>query len=136
MSLCTISFRYVCLFEMCFYLTSTLLSGGWVPETPRSFHHWQPASRWRLHQWWAKPDNPAMSPYAPKKTSTCYTLAASVKMEIAPMVGKTRQPSHEPPCPQEDKYLLQTKGGEKLLNPGGGGDSYMKQTGMLVVSLN
>ena len=66
-----------------------------MPETPRSFHHWQPASRWRLHQWPAKPDNPAMSPHAPRKTSTCYT----------------------------NKQLLKVQGGnggEKLLNPGGG----------------
>ena len=28
-------------------------------------------------------------------------LAASSKMETAPMAGKTWKPSHEPPCPQE-----------------------------------
>ena len=53
-------------------------------------------------------------------------LAASVKMEIAPMAGKTRQPRHEAPCPQEDKYctcytnkqlkVQGGKGGEKLIN--------------------
>ena len=26
--------------------------------------HWQPAPSWRLQQWWAKPDYPAMSPNA------------------------------------------------------------------------
>ena len=31
-------------------------------------------------------------------------LAASSKMEIAPMAGKTWQPSHEPPHPQEDRH--------------------------------
>ncbi|KAK2560767.1 Adenosylhomocysteinase B [Acropora cervicornis] len=31
----------------------------------------QPAPRWRLHRWLAKHDNPAMSPHASEKTSTC-----------------------------------------------------------------
>jgi len=47
------------------------LSGAWVPETSWSFHYWQPAPRWRLHRWLAKHDNPAMSPHASEKTSTC-----------------------------------------------------------------
>ena len=38
-----------------------------MPETSWSFHYWQPAPRWRLHRWLAKPDNPAMSPHAPEK---------------------------------------------------------------------
>ena len=29
-------------------LTTVLQSGGWVTETSRSFHYWQPAPRWRL----------------------------------------------------------------------------------------
>ena len=40
-----------------FRLTTASQSGGWVPETSRSFHYWQPA----------------------------------------PMAGKSRQPSNEPP---------------------------------------
>ena len=50
------------------------LSGGWVPETSWSFHCWQPATRRRLHRWLAKPDNPVMSPHAPKKTGTHHTV--------------------------------------------------------------
>ena len=30
--------------------------GGWMTETYWSFHHWEPAPRWRLRQWLAKPD--------------------------------------------------------------------------------
>ena len=29
-------------------LTTVLQSAGWVTETSRSFHYWQPAPRWRL----------------------------------------------------------------------------------------
>ena len=39
-------------------------SGGWVPETSRSFHYWQPPPWWRLLPWLANPGNPAMSPHA------------------------------------------------------------------------
>ena len=44
-----------------------------MPETSWSFHYWQPAPRWRLHQWLAKPDNPAMSPHTHEKTGTHHT---------------------------------------------------------------
>ena len=37
------------------------LSGGWVPETSRSFHYWQPVPRWRLLPWLANPGNSTMS---------------------------------------------------------------------------
>ena len=47
-------------------LTTASLSGGWMPETSRSFHYWQPAPRWRLLQWLANPRNPAMSPHSGK----------------------------------------------------------------------
>ena len=47
-------------------LTTALLIGGWVPETSRSFHYWQPAPRWRLLPYLANPGNPAMSPHAGK----------------------------------------------------------------------
>ena len=43
-----------------------LLSGGWVPVIPRSFHYWQPAPR-RLFPWLGNPGNPAMSPHAAGK---------------------------------------------------------------------
>ena len=36
-------------------LTTALQSGGWVPETSRHFHYWQPAPRWRLLPWLANP---------------------------------------------------------------------------------
>ena len=45
-------------------LTTASQSGGWVPETSRSFHYWQPAARWRPLPWLANPGNPAMSPHA------------------------------------------------------------------------
>ena len=31
---------------------------GWVPETSRSFHNWQPAPRWRLLPWLAQATQP------------------------------------------------------------------------------
>ena len=34
-------------------LTTASLNGGWLPETSRSFHYWQPASIWRLVPWLA-----------------------------------------------------------------------------------
>ena len=45
-------------------ITTASLRGGWMPNTSRSFHYWQPAPRWRLHRWLAKPGKPAMSPHA------------------------------------------------------------------------
>ena len=44
-------------------LTNASQSGGWVPETSRCFHYWQPAPRWRLLPWLANPGNPAMRPH-------------------------------------------------------------------------
>ena len=41
-------------------------SRGWVPETSRSYHYWQPAPGWRLLPWLANPGNPAMSPHPGK----------------------------------------------------------------------
>ena len=46
--------------------------GGWVLETSRSYHYWEPAPRWGPHRWLAKPGNPAMSPHALDKTGTCH----------------------------------------------------------------
>ena len=40
-------------------LTTALLSGGWVPKIPRSFHYWQPAPRWRWLSWLENPGDPA-----------------------------------------------------------------------------
>ena len=37
-------------------ITTASLRGGWVPKTSWSFFYWQPAPRWRLHQWLEKPD--------------------------------------------------------------------------------
>ena len=52
------------------YSTTISLSGGWVPETSRSFHYWQPAPRLRPLPWPANPGNQAMSPHALRKTCT------------------------------------------------------------------
>ena len=56
----------------CYYcLTTASQSGGWVPETFRSFHYWQPAPRWRPLPWLANPGNPPTIPYAEgEKTGT------------------------------------------------------------------
>ena len=48
-------------------LTTASLIRGWVPETSRSFHYWQPAPRWRLLPWLANPGNPTMSSHAKPK---------------------------------------------------------------------
>ena len=48
-------------------LTTASLNGGWVPETSKSFHYWQPAPRWRLLPWLVNPGNPAMSPHTGKR---------------------------------------------------------------------
>ena len=50
-----------------------IANGGWVPETSRSFHYWQPAPRWRPLPWLANPGNPAMSPHAEGRTGTRHT---------------------------------------------------------------
>ena len=55
-------------------LTTASQSEGWVPETSRSFHYWQPAPRWRPLPWLANPGNPATSPHAEgEKTDTRHT---------------------------------------------------------------
>ena len=61
--------------SLTYMLTTASQNGGWLPETSRSFHCWQPAPRWRLLPWLANPGNPAMSPHAEgeKKTGTCHT---------------------------------------------------------------
>ena len=48
------------------HLTTALLGGGWVPEISMSFHHWQPAPRWRLLPYLANPGNPVMKSHAEK----------------------------------------------------------------------
>ena len=57
---------------------TALLSGGWVPVIPRSFHYWQPDPRWRLLPWLGNPGNPAMSPHAARKRASV-TLRTSVE---------------------------------------------------------
>ena len=52
-------------------LTTASLCGVWMPEKSGSFLYWQPAPRWRLHRWLAKPDNPDMS--QTKLPSLCHT---------------------------------------------------------------
>lgn len=58
--------------------TTALLSGGWVPVIPRSFHYWQPDPRWRLLPWLGNPGNLAMSPHAARKRASV-TLRTSVE---------------------------------------------------------
>ena len=45
-------------------LTTVSQSGGWVPDTSRSFHYWQPAPRWSTLPWLTNPGNAAMRPHA------------------------------------------------------------------------
>ena len=52
-------------------LTTASQSGGWVPETSRSFHYRQPAPRWRPLPWLANSGNPAMSPHAEREKKPC-----------------------------------------------------------------
>ena len=56
----------VVIISLIFKLTTASQIGGWVPETSRSFHYWQPAPRWRLLPWLANPGNPVMSPHIGK----------------------------------------------------------------------
>ena len=45
-------------------ITTPLLNRGWVPQTSRSFHFWQPASRWDCSHGW---QILATQPWAPKQ---------------------------------------------------------------------
>ena len=76
-------------------LTNASQSGGWVPETSRCFHYWQPAPRWRLLPWLANPGNPAMRPHAEgvKKTGTRHT-DKTVERKGGTLEGK--QPPRSP----------------------------------------
>ena len=56
----------VVIISLIFKLTTASLIEGWVPETSRSFHYWQPAPRWRLLPRLANPGNPVMSPHIGK----------------------------------------------------------------------
>ena len=59
---CSLQTPEVVIISLIFELTTTSLIGGWVPETSRSFHYWQPAHRWRFLPRLANPGNPVMSP--------------------------------------------------------------------------
>jgi len=75
-------------------LTTALQSGGWLPETSRSFHYWQPAPRWRPLPWLANPGNPAMSPHKEgEKTGTRHT---DKTVERKGGTGEGRQPPRSP----------------------------------------
>ena len=56
----------VVIISLIFKLATASPIGGWVPETSRSFHYWQPAPRWRLLPRLANPGNPVMSPHIGK----------------------------------------------------------------------
>ena len=61
-------------FSLCnLQLTNASLNGGWVPETSRSFQHWQPVPRWRLLPWPANAENQAMNHYVEEDTGTRHT---------------------------------------------------------------
>ena len=77
-----------------FKLTTASQSGGWVPETPRNFHCWQPASGWRPLPWLANPGNPAISHRAEgEKTGTRHT---DKTVERKGGTGEWRQPPRSP----------------------------------------
>ena len=46
---CSLQTPEVVIISLIFELTTTSLIGGWVPETSRSFHDWQPANRHPSH---------------------------------------------------------------------------------------
>ena len=94
-------FRLGFISRLYFYLSLTTgsQSGGWVPETSRSFHYWQPAPRWRPLPWLANPGNPAMSSHSEgEKTQAPVTVVNSRKKgrdgetasKDSPRSGKTR----------------------------------------------
>ena len=60
-------------------LTAASQSGGWVPETFKSFHYWQPGPRWRPLPWLANPGNPAMSPHMEGRKRTPSTMIKQQK---------------------------------------------------------
>ena len=75
---------------MFFILTTASQSGGWVPETSRSFHFWQPPPRWRPLPWLANPGNPAMSSHVEgEKAGTRHTERKGGR-------GEGRQPPRIP----------------------------------------
>ena len=76
-------------------LTNASQSGGWVPETSRCFHYWQPAPRWRLLPWLA-------NPCGKRKTGTRHT-DKTVDWE-----GQGETASKESPCSREMLTLRKT----------------------------
>jgi len=55
-------------------------------------------------------------------------LAASSKMETAPIAEKTWLPSHKPPRPQEDRYLAHIHSGKQRVGKGGNKNCSMLHT--------
>ena len=53
--------RIIIIIIIIIIIDNCITNGGWVPETSRSFHYWQPVPRWRLLPWLANPGNSAMS---------------------------------------------------------------------------
>ena len=67
-----------------------------MPGTSWSSHYWQPAPRWKLHQWLVKPDNPATSAHTPEKTCTRYTdKQLHTKCSFFPLQNELNNPKHE-----------------------------------------
>ena len=82
------------LWEITGLLSTASQSGGWVPETSRSFHYWQPAPRWRPLPRLANPGNPPHSPHAEReKTGTRHT---DKTVERKGGTGEGRQPPRSP----------------------------------------
>ena len=71
--------------------------GGWVPKRSCSYHHWQPAPRWRPHLWLAKSENPAMST-KPLIRQAPVTLIRSGKQRVEKGENKTaKRSTHNAP---------------------------------------
>ena len=51
-------------------LTIASQNGGWVPQTSRSFHYWQPTPRWNCSHGW---QIVATQPWAPVQKGTHHT---------------------------------------------------------------
>ena len=92
-------------------LTTASQSGGWVPETSRSFHYWQPAPRWRTLPWLANPGNPAMSPHAEGESRHPSHWKKKKTVERKGGTGEGRQPprnSHAQENANAQKTLTKT----------------------------
>ena len=93
-------------------LTTALLSGGWVPVIPRSFHFWQPAS----HGW----EILATQPRAPKwqgRKQTPVTLRTSVEKGREETTYKLSHNICDTPTLNKARYIVKVAKHTKMAEP-------------------